>query len=97
MISYPVRSDARVHIEGLIEEDIYLACSYEAGPDNKTIRVKDLHERPMIMPQEQHGVGQPISQAAKKLGFEIITTQVSDALHPTIQMVEAGFDNALLP
>lgn len=97
VISYMAKLDDSVHIENLIEEELYLTSPYKKSAVQSDIPFRQLHQYPLILPQDQHEVGGSIATTANELKVELNSTQVKGALHPTLQLVEAGFGHSLLP
>ena len=97
VISYMVKPDDAVHIEDLIEEELFLTSPYRTGAVKSDIRFRDLRNYPLIMPHDQHGVGASVQQIARDMNVKLSAAHITGALHPTIQLVEAGFGNSLLP
>lgn len=97
VLSYFFRPDPSIHIEKLIEEELYLTMPYDASSSSDDIPFIELHDMPLILPQDQHGVGTSLSKHAEEKGIKIVGAQVNAAMHPTLQLVESGFGNSLLP
>lgn len=97
VLSHLVRPDATIHIEALIEEDLFLTSPYD--PDNlgADLDFKELDGVSLILPQDQHGVAPEIARYAKIAGIKIAPSQVRGALHATLQLVEAGLGSSILP
>ncbi len=85
------------HIEPLIEEELFYVTPYDSGDHRKEITFSELQDIPLIVPQDQHGVGGSIHKHAEESGFKINVAAISASLHPTIQLIEAGLGSSLLP
>lgn len=86
-----------IQIEDLIEEDLFLASPYKKSTSKADIPFEKLSGLDLILPQDQHGVGASIQETADRLGVDITAAQITGAMHPTLQLVEAGFGHSLLP
>lgn len=97
VLSYLTEPNDSIHREELIREDFFLVTPYDPGNEGADIFFSELNNLPLIIPQEQHGVRAVIMKHAMDQKIKIFTAQVSGALHPTLQLVEAGFGNSLVP
>jgi LysR family transcriptional regulator, nitrogen assimilation regulatory protein len=97
MVSYMAKTEDSFHVEELIEEDLYLASAYHDRADTSDLDFRDLRSFLLVLPQGQHGVGGSINATAAECGITLNIAQVSAALHPTLQLVEAGHGHSLMP
>lgn len=97
VLSRLVKPAVGIRIEPLIEEDLFLATSFNDDNLGEDIEFKDLDNMSLIVPQEHHGVAPDIARYADEKNISISAAQVSGALHPTLQLIEAGLGNSLLP
>jgi len=97
VVSHLAKPDDSIHIENLIQEDLFLVTPYGKKIDSKLVEFSELANTLLIMPQDHHGVGGEFSKQANEHGFAIKSAQVSGALHPTLQLIEAGFGCSILP
>lgn len=97
VVSYMVKADDGLHVEGLIEEELFLVDKYRGRADTANIEFRDIQAYPLTLPQSQHGVGGPIEATAAELGIKLEIARVTAAMHPTLQLVEAGHAFSLLP
>ena len=97
VLSHLVKPDAAIHIESLIEEDLFLTNSFDPDNIGADIAFKQLDGMALIIPQEHHGVAPQIDRFAKEKKIKTFSAQVTGALHPTLQLVEAGLGSSILP
>ena len=97
VVSHLVKPNDTIHIENLIQEDLFLVTSYQDRSEKTEISFGELAKIPLILPQGHHGVGGEIFALAENHGFKIISAKVRGALHPTLQLIEAGFGQSILP
>lgn len=97
VVSYMATPTDSIGVEPLIEEDLFLTGPFEANANTRDIQFDHLSKYPLIMPQEQHGIHQMISDIAQERGVELSKTRVAAALNPTIELVAARQGYSLLP
>jgi LysR family transcriptional regulator, nitrogen assimilation regulatory protein len=97
MVSYMTKADDSLHVEDLIEEDLFLVDAYCKGDRAAEIEFREISNFSLILPQSQHGVGGAIHATAAELGLTLDMARVTAAMHPTLQLVEAGYGQSLLP
>lgn len=97
VVSYMATPSESIGVEPLIEEDLFLTGPFKAGSTSKDIPFDQLSKFPLIMPQEQHGIHQMISDISRERGIELSKKRVAAALSPTIELVAAGQGYSLLP
>lgn len=97
VLSYLARPDASIHMEALIEEDLFLTTPFDPSNEGADITFSELDGVPLIIPQDQHGVGPLIARYAKAQRIKITTAHVTGALHPTLQLIEARVGSSILP
>lgn len=96
IVTYPIKTSIDVHVESLIEEDLFLVSQYrKAYPP--TIDLSQLEDVELIIPQSQHSVGGLVNKYAEELGIKLRPARVSAALHPTLTLLEHGYGYSLLP
>jgi LysR family nitrogen assimilation transcriptional regulator len=97
VLSYLSNPNPSIHIENLIEEDLFLTTAFDPQNEGFNIEFKELDELPLIIPHDQHGVGPSLTQHAKQNNVNIRTAYVTGSLNPTLQLVENDFGSSLLP
>ena len=97
VISHLVMPNASIRIEPIIEEDLFLTTAYNEDNLGADIQFKELDKMQLTIPQEHHGVAPEIARYAKEKSVSILAAQVAGALHPTLQLIEAGLGNSILP
>lgn len=97
VVSYMATPSDSIGVEPLIEEDLFLTGPFETGATSRDIQFDQLPKFPLIMPQEQHGIHQMISNIAEERGVALNKTRVAAALNPTIELVAARQGYSLLP
>lgn len=97
VLSHLVKPDASINIENLIEEDLFLTSSYDPNNLGADIAFKELDGVTLIIPQDHHGVAPDIDRYAKEKKIKPLSAQVTGALHPTLQLIEAGLGSSILP
>ena len=97
VVSHLVKPDATIQIENLIEEDLFLTTAFDEDNLGTDVDFKQLDGMPLILPQDQHGVAPDVNRHAKALNIKPASAQVVGALRATLQLIEAGFGNSLLP
>ena len=97
VLSHLVKPDATIRIESLIKEDLFLVTPYDADSLGEDIAFKALDGLTIILPHDQHGVAPDVDRYAAEKEVKLITGQVVGALRTTLQLIEAGMGNSLLP
>lgn len=91
----PEQSDS-IHIEELIQEDLYLVTPYDKNSP-KEIYFSNLKDYPVIIPQAQDSIGHTLDTYAEQQQQVIRATNITAALHPALLLVEAGHGSTVLP
>jgi len=99
VVSCKKKHNETMVVEKLLTEELFLVSPYDASKNGKKeeIKFKDIVNYPLIIPQDHHSVTHSIEEIANSIDVEIISTQFSGALHPTLQLIEAGFGSSILP
>ena len=97
VLSHLVQPSASIRIEPLIQEDLFLTLPFDEDNLGEDIQFKELDNMQLTIPQEHHGVAPEIARYAKEKNMKILSAQVAGALHPTLQLIEAGLGNSVLP
>jgi LysR family nitrogen assimilation transcriptional regulator len=97
VISYMILPGDGVHAEDLIEEELFLTSRFQPGAPKGDVAFKSLENYSLILPPDQHGVRDMVGGIADDLGVQINCEPLTAALHPTIELVEAGLGESLLP
>ena len=97
VLSHLVQPSASIRIEPLIEEDLFLTMPFDDNNLGEDIQFIELDNMQLTIPQEHHGVAPEIAKYAEEKNIKILSAQVAGALHPTLQLIEAGLGNSLLP
>lgn len=97
VVSHLVKKDASIHIEDLIEEDLFLTSPYDSNNLGEDIEFKQLDGLTFIIPQEHHGVAPEVTTFAAKKNINLKTSQVAGTMHATLQLIEAGVGHSFLP
>ena len=97
VVSHLVQPDESIHIENLIEEDLFLTMPYDPSNLGEDIMFRQLSGLALIIPQEHHGVAPEVKKFAAEQSIKLKTAQVVGTLHATLQLIEAGLGVSLLP
>ncbi len=97
VISHLVKPDPTIRIEHLIKEDLFLATPYDPESLGEDIAFNALNGLTIILPHDQHGVAPDVDRYASEKSVALIAGQVVGALRTTLQLIEAGMGNSLLP
>ena len=97
VITYLALTGDGVHSEDLIEEELFLASRYRSDAPGGDIAFRSLARSSLILPPDQHGLRSMVTGVADELGLAIRCAPLTAALHPTIELVEAGVGESLLP
>ena len=97
VVSHLVSEDARIHIENLIEEDLFLTSPYDPNNFGADIEFKSLEGLTLIIPQDRHGVAPELTEYALEKNIKLKTAQVSGTMHATLGLIEAGVGHSFLP
>ena len=97
VVSYMATPSDSVRVEPLIEEDLFLTGRFNDGKDGEDIPFEELPNYSLIMPQQQHGIRQMVTDIARDRNIALQQSRVAAALNPTIDLVAAGQGFSLLP
>lgn len=97
VVSHLVKPDATIRIEHLIKEDLFLVTPYNEDSLAEDVQFKALDGLTMILPQDQHGVAPDVDRFATEKNVKLVSGQVVGALRTTLQLIESGMGNSLLP
>ena len=95
MVSYLGAVETGVKYEPLIAEELFVVA--QKGAKQNSINLEELQKIPLIIPQAQHGVGEIVKTSGRRAPLALKASQFSAALHPTLNLVEQGFGQTLLP
>lgn len=97
VVSHLVSADAKMHIENLIKEDLFLTSPYDPNNIGADIEFKALEGLTLIIPQDRHGVAPEVTTYALEQNIELNTSQVAGTMHATLRLIEAGIGHSLFP
>lgn len=97
VVSHLVSPDPSIHIESLIEEDLFLTSPYNPNNLGADIEFRYLDGLSLIVPQDHHGVAPEVAKHAADMNIEINPAQVIGTMHATLQLIEAGVGHSFLP
>lgn len=97
VVSHLVSADASIHIENLIEEDLFLTSPFDPNNLGTDIEFKHLDGLPLIIPQDRHGVAPEVAKYAREKNIELNPAQVAGTMQATLQLIEAGVGHSFLP
>ena len=97
VVSHLVSSDARIHIEKIIEEDLFLTSPYDPNNLGADIDFQYIEGLPLILPQDRHGVAPEVTKYAMEKKIELNVAQVAGTMQATLQLIEAGMGHSFLP
>ena len=97
VVSHLVTASASIHIENLIEEELFLTSPYNPNNLGTDIEFKSLEGLSLIIPQDRHGVAPEVTKYAREGNIKLKTAQVAGTMHATLQLIEAGVGHSFLP
>ena len=97
VISYAIETARNIAREPLIEEELFLTTKYSGKTTGRYVELHELGDVSLIIPRERDGSGVEVGQTAQNLDLELVTSQFSGAIHPTLKLIEAGMGASLLP
>jgi LysR family nitrogen assimilation transcriptional regulator len=94
---YDTRSSSGLQIEGLLDERLYVIGPSGEIVANRSFPLKELTNRPMVLPNASHGLRSIIEHALAVAGISVNVAAETNALDLQKSLVAKGFGYTILP